>query len=213
MGEFARRLADGQEIKIGTCEEMLYLRFEDRHLVGATDRGHTDVNDPEIAGKLLYRLPYPDEDDCGPGNYKEPFRTQRLYDPHGNYFTRPELADQTGTMQLHQWGLLLNVPCHHGEKLPVVAERTRAFWNGKEIFWSLAFLRATWDGRELHVHPVIQCKACRRCWRTAWSEIIDYIPEPMRERVAEYARLGMLREIAELEAREAAKVQTRAQTA
>ncbi len=35
MGEYAKRLSDGTEIKIGTCEEMLYLRFEDRQGLSA----------------------------------------------------------------------------------------------------------------------------------------------------------------------------------
>ncbi len=30
MGEYAKRASDGVEVKIGTCEAMYYLRFEDR---------------------------------------------------------------------------------------------------------------------------------------------------------------------------------------
>ncbi len=52
MGEFARRLSDGAEVKIGTCEEMLYLRFDDRHKVCALPNS-VDVSNPQHGGQLL----------------------------------------------------------------------------------------------------------------------------------------------------------------
>jgi hypothetical protein len=192
MGEFSRRISDGAEIKIGTCEEMLYLRFEDRHKVAAL-RGSVDVNDPKQAGKLLYRLPFPDEDGIQPGDYKEPFRAQRLYDAHGDEFRADSLADQPGVMQLsHKSGLLLNVRCYHGIRLPEVGPGIRAFWNGKSWSLELAFLRATFetgaDFGRLILHPVIQCQHCRKCWRADWTEVIEYIPEPLRGKLAPYTR-------------------------
>lgn len=33
MGEYAKRMRDGERVKIGTCENMYYLRFEERHQV------------------------------------------------------------------------------------------------------------------------------------------------------------------------------------
>ena len=33
MGEYARRKSDNESIKIGTCESMYYLRYEDRDKV------------------------------------------------------------------------------------------------------------------------------------------------------------------------------------
>jgi hypothetical protein len=64
MGEYAQRKDNGQEVKIGTCEEMYYLRFEDRAKV----RGIPNSVDPSREPyNLRFRLPYPDEDGMGPG--------------------------------------------------------------------------------------------------------------------------------------------------
>lgn len=48
MGEYAVRISDGERIKIGTCEDMLYLRFEDRHKVSA-ENGSVNPNDDREA--------------------------------------------------------------------------------------------------------------------------------------------------------------------
>lgn len=178
MGEFAKRISDGSEVKIGTCEEMLYLRFSDRGKVSALP-GSVNINDDRVAGQLLFRLPFSDEDGILPGDYKEPFRRQRIYDANGDY-TNPELETQPGIMQLHHpSGLLLNVPCYHGLRLPEVADGTRAFWNGKSWSIELAMLRCTQENGALVLHPVIGCRWCRKLWRTEWSKIWGYIPADM----------------------------------
>lgn len=200
MGEFAKRTSDGSTIKIGTCEEMLYLRFEDRGKVSHIS-GSVDVNNPEYAGQLLYRLPYPDEDGILPGDYQEPFRTLRLYDRHGNDFRRPSLAEQPGILQMtHKSGLLLNVPCYHGEKLPEVGPGIKAFWNGKSWSLELAHLRAVFEDCALRLYPVVQCRHCRKCWRFSWSDVWDYIEKPMQDKLAGYALNGLRQERANLNA-------------
>ena len=50
MGEYAQRISDGERVKIGTCEDMLYLRFEDRAKVSAL-AGNVDPNDDEQIGR------------------------------------------------------------------------------------------------------------------------------------------------------------------
>lgn len=56
MGEMAKY--KGEEIKIGTCEEMYYLRADQRHLV----EYDFDPGD-------RFRFPFPDEDELEPGNF------------------------------------------------------------------------------------------------------------------------------------------------
>ena len=65
MGEYAIRKSDGESIKIGTCEDMYYLRYEDRCKVT-----------PEEGSGFGYRwrLPFPDEDCIRPGEYGSGFR-------------------------------------------------------------------------------------------------------------------------------------------
>ena len=65
MGEYAIRKSDGESIKIGTCESMYYLRYEDRF----------KVTPEEGSGFGYYwRLPFPDEDCIRPGEYDSCFR-------------------------------------------------------------------------------------------------------------------------------------------
>lgn len=184
MGEYATRKADGVKIKIGTCEDMYYLRYEDRAKVAPLPGSL----DPAQELNLRFRLPYPDEDDILPGDYAQYDRGQRLYkqDEGDRYpidWSSPELADQTGGVQLsHPSGLLLWVPCHHGERLPETGPEIKAAWNGKSHSYELAFIKNTPKG----IVPVIKCRHCNSLWRVDWSDIADYIPSPLKERLSVY---------------------------
>jgi len=185
MGEYAIRVQDGAEIKIGTCEDMLYLRFQDRDKVAAK-HGSLDVNNPRIAGQLFFRLPFPDEDHVLPGEYENPFRGVRLWNPETRTDWKPdgELPAHTrpSIMQVHdeRSGLLLNLPCYHGMKLPEIPGGN-AHWNGKGHAFELAHLRCVNpSGDTLVLYPVVRCRFCRDEWRTCWDSIWDYIPDDLR---------------------------------
>ncbi len=69
MGEYAT--FQGQSVKIGTCEDMLYLRADQRGQV----RPERDSVDPvKDAESLRFRFPWPDEDHLEPGDFDDPFR-------------------------------------------------------------------------------------------------------------------------------------------
>lgn len=74
MGEYAWHC--GESIKIGTCQNMYYLRLEDRHLI-SRDENSIDVKNRDGDG-LNFRLPFPDEDCLGPGRYDVHDRGVRL---------------------------------------------------------------------------------------------------------------------------------------
>lgn len=174
MGEYAKYRGD--KIKIGTCKSMYYLRYEDRNLVEWI-RGNVDAS--KDAG-LLWRLPFPDEDGRGPGNYDDYGRGIRLR--RGDEWLRcPELAAEHGQVQMrHECGYLLNVPCYHGEKLPHGVQ-----WNGRAGgFYELAHVKNTAEG----VLPVIRCRFCRKAWRCEWAEVLEWIPDPvLRARLEQHA--------------------------
>ena len=183
MGEYAR--LGKHDIKIGTCENMYYLRYDDRYRVS-----HIPGNvDPKRDFDLRWRLPFPDEDNLGPGGYDDYARGTPLLmrtSTGTDYFRAPALAENPGTLQLrHECGLLVNLPCYHGEKLPDISEG-RAFWNGKGYFYELAFVKNTRDG----LAPIIRCKACEHLWRMEWDEVLPFIhDEKLRARLEAYARL------------------------
>jgi hypothetical protein len=182
MGEYAIRKSDNAEVKIGTCESMYYLRYEDREKVTAQEHSL----DPAKTQNLFWRLPFPDEDNVSIGNYEQYNRGQRLYktttDGYCENFEEPELIEHPGTMQMsHESGLLLNIPCYHGEKLPELGD-AKAFWNGKSHAYELAFIKNTVNG----IIPIVKCRHCNKMWSFDWEDIKDYIPEPMLSRLTQY---------------------------
>lgn len=174
MGEYAVRKSDGEQVKIGTCELMYYLRYEDRAKVSQLDGSL----DPSKELNLFWRLPFPDEDHQQAGDYEQYNRGLRLYRLEQNgksirHFRDETTAEDPGIMQLkHESGLLVNVPCYHGEKLPESGE-VKFFWNGKSWFYELAFVKNTPDG----VLPVVKCRHCNNMWRYSWDEVLQYIED------------------------------------
>ena len=190
MVEYAKRKSDGQEVKIGTCESMYYLRYEDRDKVEALPHSL----DPSKELNLFWRLPFPGEDHIRIGEYRDYKRGERLFkmvkDARGESycedFTSPELVGtQNGIIQMRheESGLLLNVRCHHGEKLPEAGKDVTPFWNGKGYSYELAHLKNTPDG----VLPIVHCRHCGNMWRFAWEDVIPYLSGEMLERLKKYA--------------------------
>lgn len=185
MGEYAIRKSDNEEIKIGTCEMMYYLRYEDRHKVSPRpDRNDTD---PSTFENVFWRLPFPDEDHVLPGDYENHGRAERLYTKDDCCATAltAELTSNDGIIQLHhESGLLLNVPCTHGRELPdTTGTSIKSFWNGKSWFFELAHLKNTEEG----ILPVIHCRFCRSMWRFTWAEVMPYLHGELKTRLQKYA--------------------------
>lgn len=191
MGEYA--LNHNQRIKIGTCEDMYYLRWEDRFKVQPVS-GNVD---PSTDIGLRFRLPFPDEDLVGPGGYEVYNRGLRLghTDPNYHGIGKPGWVDWAGEAEMmatvghiqlrHEpSGLLLNVPCHHGFKLPECGPGMNAHWNGKSHSMELTSVKAMDDGR---VVPVVSCRHCGEAWRDEWDNILPEVPEPMRSRLVVHA--------------------------
>lgn len=194
MGEYAK--FNGREIKIGTCESMYYLRYEDRARVDPVPHSL----DPAKVTGLFFRLPYPDEDGQEPGSYKMHNKGYRLGKreelPNGQSYWadwHPEDAADAdpGIIQLsHESGLLLNVPCHHGAKLPDVGEHVKAFWNGKSHALELSSVKSMPGGI---TRPVYHCRWCGSMWSCEWEEILPYcgLDAEMLRRLEGYAALNM----------------------
>ena len=70
MGEDATY--KGQTIKIGTCEDMYYLRADQAHLVGTAPHS---VDLTRYADRVRFRFPWPDEDAVEPGDFDPYERT------------------------------------------------------------------------------------------------------------------------------------------
>jgi hypothetical protein len=195
MGEYAVRRSDRSSIKIGTCEDMYYLRFEDRHRI-EPDKNSVNPAIDSQAAELRFRIPFPDEDGTPIGQYDPYNRGLRLYRKVKSQTTRPDTHEdfedknvigEPGTIQLRhaESGLLLNVPCYHGMKLPDVSEPMKAFWNGKGHAFEIS-LRCIMENGSLKLYPVVGCRFCRKIWRYTWAEVWDYIQPDMQARFRQY---------------------------
>jgi hypothetical protein len=80
MGEYAKLKGTGKEVKIGTCEDMLYLRYDQREQVWA-QHGNVDPMNAEHQTSIRFRFPWPDEDATQPGEFADPFRRLAVHVP------------------------------------------------------------------------------------------------------------------------------------
>ncbi len=98
MGEYARY--NGEEIKIGTCEELYYLRADQRSLIEGYSFAGTEV--------FRFRFPWPDEDKTEPGSFDPYNRTCCLY----GLQAPEELAEKHYNVQFRaDAGYLASLPC------------------------------------------------------------------------------------------------------
>lgn len=172
MGEYANRKKDGKRIKIGTCESLYYLRYDQRNEV-AYDFGEYEY---------LWRIPTPTEDSILAGEFEfGGLLTDHKYIPYELKlkYNLPEsvvefLSKNKGLKQVsdHRDGMLINLDCYHGLKLPQDTDEAKFHWNGKSDCIYLAFLAN--KERELLIGTT--CKLCNKLVLWEFDEI-----EPLME--------------------------------
>jgi hypothetical protein len=173
MGENATRKSDGQRIKIGTCESMYYLRFDQR---GDVDyRWPALSDDVEKLDPFLYRFPDPKEDGTLPGEYESAWGGVKL-SIKGFWSTfEPGSVDHGGIQatDTHKLGYLFNLPCPEGNpdlyKGPY-GEKPQAHRNGGTTTVTINAQR--WYAG--HLALVVECAGCQRSIRLA--EKTDALP-------------------------------------
>lgn len=145
MGEYATY--HGEDIKIGTCEDMYYLRADQRHLVQPL-AGSLDVNDASIQGEIRYRFPFPDEDKIEPGAFDNAFRHVAI---HG--VTVPAGIEHHSVQFRSDVGYLLSIPCPEGpDALPSIKVHKNG-WRGDVLLSQQAY-------RGGHLAIICQCGGC-----------------------------------------------------
>lgn len=151
MGEYAKHL--GQQVKIGTCSDMYYLRADQRHQVSP----EPNSVDPTMPG-LRFRFPWPDEDHIEPGGgfYYDKDYGRAVWIPGAK---TPEGIEH-GTVQFRaDAGYLVSLPCPEGEAHPHDLTVHR---NGFRGAVRLAQQKLLEDGRLV---PVCECGGCGYKWR------------------------------------------------
>jgi hypothetical protein len=162
MGEYATY--KGQQVKIGTCEDMLYLRADQARLV-TPESGNIDPIRDASRG-IRFRFPFRWEDGQAPGTYENPFKRVSIPGLHAP----DELRDEHYSVQFvaQQQGYVMSLPCPEGcgEHTPSPYGR-ETYVNGLRIhrngFAGSVFLsqQRLVDGQLL---PILEC-ACGLKWR------------------------------------------------
>ncbi len=122
MGEYATY--DGESIKIGTCEDMYYLRYDQRNAV-IPKPGNVDP--AKDADRLWFRLPRREEENQKPGSFEfidpfgvKPLRFRVKSDCVESKKEQAQIALECAEKTKHTVnGLTVSVPCYHGERGPL----------------------------------------------------------------------------------------------
>jgi hypothetical protein len=155
MGEYATY--HGQRIKIGTCEDMLYLRWDQRALVRDSE---TPLFDPQVLAQIRFRFPWPAEDNVAPGQFEDPFYGHRLWG-----FEQPAQLEHGLVQFTAANGYLVSLPCPESGQLHA---RGRILPNGVIVALngyggSASLIAQAWrDGRLM---GIARCNGCRHAYR------------------------------------------------
>jgi hypothetical protein len=169
MSENATRISDGERIKIGTCESMYYLRFDQRGDVQYP--WPTLSDDPEQLDPFLYRFPDPHEDGTKPGEYDGAWGGIKLSIP--GFWGQFEGVEHGVIQATARNGYLFNLPCPEGKPdlyRGPYAEAPQAHRNGGTT--TLVITAQRWYAGRLVL--VISCAGCDHQIRL--PELTDALP-------------------------------------
>jgi len=176
MGEYA--LYDGEQIKIGTCEDMYYLRADQAHLVRPVPNSLDPIAE---AASIRFRFPFPDEDDVAPGAFGNHERSAVL-----SMATPDDVSH--GTIQFSaRPGYLVSLPCPEGadgRALPFKMHR-----NGFSGSTAIVQQRCLDGVRML----VCRCEGCGEKWRVpTLDDARPYIRACLATAAEHETRAGLL---------------------
>lgn len=166
MGEYAKYR--GESVKIGTCEDMYYLRHGQRKVV-TRERGNVDPVADVTA--LRFRFPFPDEDHIEPGHFETYGRHVAV--PSG---WRPAdgTFDHDNVQFTSRVGYLLSIPCPESGRVPDGVRVHKNGWHGDFL---LVQQKQLADGRLV---PVLQCGGCGAKFRLEDAGDIDALRAAFR---------------------------------
>lgn len=168
MGEYAKIKGTGANVKIGTCEDMYYLRADQAHRVWPQ---HGNVDPIKDAGEIRFRFPWPDEDRTEPGEFADPFRSMALSIPAPVSFNHSSI--QFTRNYPHQGGMNVSLPCPDGpDGLPGVTIHRNGYAGEVRIVQQRA-----WVGRLV---LVCACGSCGAKYRLETLELAEPVLVALR---------------------------------
>ena len=163
MGEYAK--FNRRDIKIGTCEDMYYLRADQSALVQPLPGNVDPVRD---RAELRFRFPWPDEDEIRPGAFE---RYERGVGLHG--VEQPATVDH-GVVQFTAPGYNVCLPCPESKAYSGLKIHRNGHPGPVQI------VQQRWIGDQLVL--ICACGGCGAKWREATlDEARPYIDACLRE--------------------------------
>jgi hypothetical protein len=165
MGEYASY--KGEVIKIGTCENMYYLRADQSNLVTPLP-GSLDPQRQKL--DIRFRFPFPDEDKNEPGDFDD---YNRGYKIPG--YSLPGGLTGHGTIQFTAGrAYVVCLPCPEGPEILEGVRIGRNGWDGQprivQQVWTVEGSLAT----------VVECGACGCSWRLTRTDDVRELVTALR---------------------------------
>ena len=162
MGEYANY--GRSKIKIGTCEDLYYLRYDQRHQVTALP-GNVDATNAQHQEHLRFRFPFPFEDSTEPGA----FENYHLgYTVPGGY-RLPDDYEKHGRVQFTaSAGYNTCLPCPESKAGRDFQEHTRIHRNGFPGAVAVVMQKKV-DGE---LRTIVRCNGCHAMWQLPHEEAI-----------------------------------------
>lgn len=158
MGEYATRKSDGENVKIGTCENMYYLRADQAEMV-APESGNVDPI--RNADGIRFRFPFPNEDHIAPGGFDDYNKSVGVYVDAASIPTFDHYSVQFSA----RVGYLMSVPCPEASELPYTVHK-----NGWVGGTARIVQQRVWDGRLV---TVAACPGCDGRYRLETLEMAE----------------------------------------
>lgn len=158
MGEYATIIdgpSAGDEVKIGTCENLYYLRFDQR------DRVDYDFGIGAELESWRWRFPFPDEDDHEPGSFDDYQRGFRL----DGWRIPTDWEGHSSVAFTATAGYVLSIPCPEGvrnqdagtARVDGITVHRNGFRGGPAIVQQRL--------HEGQLCTIVMCRACGAKWR------------------------------------------------
>lgn len=167
MGEYA--MYAGQRIKIGTCEDMYYLRWDQRHII-SPEEGQVDPTNPSHLASIRFRFPWPDEDGRAPGDFENYGRAVAV-----DGLKVPAEVEHHQVQFRAEPGYLLSLPCPEGPQKSPAPVIHKNGWRGDVLLVQQA-LRAE------KLVSIFQCGGCNAKFRIEDVSQLTEMLEALRER-------------------------------
>ena len=172
MGEYIRY--KGEEVKIGTCEQMYYTSFDNfiKHLPDMKQQSGNLSPEAYLQESNFWRLPFPDEKNLPFGNINGDFdRCLSLYIARDNYEALKMTGHKTFYLPVMPakftgHGFNISIPCPYSEDFKNIKTSTntdKGFFISSRYQYGLLNLiyQKNEDGKLL---PVVQCPYCKSLW-------------------------------------------------